>query len=69
TYIKLRDITLSYSLPGLVANKVNAQAISFRVQLNNLLLWTANEEGMDPEFTGFTRNAQGTVSLGAHINF
>ncbi|MGQ7854111.1 SusC/RagA family TonB-linked outer membrane protein [Pedobacter sp. WC2501] len=69
SYIKLRDITLSYSLPRLVANKINAQAISFRLQVNNLLLWTANNEGMDPEFTGATRNAQGTISLGAHITF
>ncbi|WP_442591234.1 SusC/RagA family TonB-linked outer membrane protein [Pedobacter sp. AW31-3R] len=69
SYVKLRDITLSYNLPGLVANKINAQAISFRFQLNNLLLWAANDEGMDPEFTGSTRNAQGTISLGAHITF
>jgi len=69
SYVKLRDITLSYSLPELVAKKINAQAISFRLQVNNLLLWTANHEGMDPEFTGSIRNAQGTISLGAHITF
>ena len=69
SYLKIRDITLSYSVPEFVANKINAQAISFRIQVNNLLLWTANDKGMDPEFTGFTRNAQGTVSMGAHITF
>lgn len=68
-YAKLRDITLSYSLPALVVSKINAQSISFRFQVNNLLLWTANDQGMDPEFIGSTRNAQGTVSLGAHITF
>lgn len=68
-YAKLRDITLSYQVPQLVAKSINVQAISFRVQLNNLLLWTANEQGMDPEFTGTTRNAQGTLSVGAHITF
>jgi len=37
--------------------------------LNNLLLWTANKQGMDPEAVGQIRPAQGTVSLGAHITF
>ena len=68
-YAKLRDITLSYNVPQFMASKINAQAISFRVQVNNLLLWTANKQGMDPEFVGDTRSAQGTVSLGAHITF
>lgn len=69
SYAKLRDITLSYSLPQLLVSRINAQAISFRFQLNNLLLWTANKEGLDPEALGSIRAAQGTVSLGAHITF
>jgi len=69
SYAKLRDITLSYSLPQKLVSRVNAQSISFRVQLNNLLLWTANKQGMDPEAVGQIRPAQGTVSLGAHITF
>jgi TonB-linked SusC/RagA family outer membrane protein len=68
-YAKLRDITLSYSVPQLIVSRLRAQAISFRFQVNNLLLWTANKQGMDPEFVGTTRDAQGTVSLGAHITF
>lgn len=68
-YAKLRDVTLAYSLPQTVAKHINAQAISFRIQVNNILLWTANGQGMDPEFTGTIRDAQGTVSLGAHITF
>ncbi len=68
-YAKLRDVTLAYSIPQTVAKHINAQAISLRIQVNNILLWTANGQGMDPEFTGTTRDAQGTVSLGAHITF
>lgn len=68
-YAKIRDITLQYNLPQTLANKIAAQAISFRFQLNNLLLWTANSIHMDPEFTGSTRSAQGTVSFGTHITF
>jgi len=68
-YAKLRDITLSYSIPQRLSSRINAQAVSFRLQVNNLLLWTANKEGIDPEAIGGIRPAQGTVSLGAHITF
>lgn len=68
-YAKLRDITLSYSIPQQLVNRIHAQAISFRFQINNLLLWTANKQGMDPEALGTIRPAQGTVSLGAHVTF
>jgi len=75
-YLKIRDISLSYSLPRLVANKIKAQSITFRANVNNILLWTANDLNFDPEvnrteFLQITnvRPAQGTVSLGAHISF
>ncbi|WP_177318757.1 SusC/RagA family TonB-linked outer membrane protein [Chitinophaga sancti] len=68
-YIKLRDITLSYGLPQTLVKSMHAQDVSFRFQVNNLLLWTANKNGIDPEFLGMTRDAQGTISLGAHISF
>lgn len=68
-YVKLRDITLSYSLPRTVVNAIHAQSVSFRIQVNNLLLWTANKNGIDPEFLGGTRDAQGTISVGAHVSF
>ncbi|WP_159451644.1 SusC/RagA family TonB-linked outer membrane protein [Pedobacter africanus] len=74
-YLKIRDISLSYSLPQLVANKINAQSITFRVNVNNLLLWTANDLDFDPEVNRNNsqitnvRPAQGTISLGAHITF
>jgi len=69
SYAKIRDITLAYSLPQALVNKMQAQAISFRFQLSNLLLWTANDINYDPEASGYTRAAQGTVTLGAHITF
>ena len=75
-YLKIRDISLSYTLPQLVARKIRAQSISFRCNVNNILLWTANDLNFDPEVnrSGFEqitniRPAQGTVSLGAHISF
>jgi TonB-linked SusC/RagA family outer membrane protein len=69
SYAKIRDITLDYGLPQNIVRKLSAQAINFRFQLSNLLLWTANDLNYDPEASGFTRPAQGTVTLGAHITF
>ncbi|MNY75282.1 hypothetical protein D3C86_2145200 [compost metagenome] len=53
----------------MLVSKMKAQAISFRFQLSNLLLWTANDINYDPEASGYTRAAQGTVTFGAHITF
>ena len=50
SYIKLRDITLSYRLPTHISNKLRTESISFRVQLSNLMLWKANKFDIDPEF-------------------
>jgi TonB-linked SusC/RagA family outer membrane protein len=75
-YLKIRDISLSYTLPRLVASKIRAQSITFRCNVNNLMLWTANDLNFDPEVNRTNqlqitnvRPAQGTVSFGAHISF
>ncbi|WP_316818063.1 SusC/RagA family TonB-linked outer membrane protein [Pedobacter nyackensis] len=75
SYIKLRDITLSYSLPKLIASKLNADAITFRGQVSNIMLWKANDKGIDPEFinglygTRTVMSKQHTVTLGVHVTF
>lgn len=70
SYAKIRDISLAYDLPRLVVRKINANAVTFRFNLSNILIWTANDRFYDPE-NGFSRSraAQGTVSLGAHVTF
>ncbi|SMC39803.1 TonB-linked outer membrane protein, SusC/RagA family [Pedobacter africanus] len=50
SYVKLRDITLAYSLPKSMLVKLRADAVTFRVQLSNVMLWKANSHGIDPEF-------------------
>jgi len=75
SYIKLRDITLSYSLPKKLINSIKAEGISFRAQVSNIMLWKANDYGIDPEFQSAasgTRNMpanQKTFTLGAHVTF
>ncbi|WP_316817636.1 SusC/RagA family TonB-linked outer membrane protein [Pedobacter nyackensis] len=70
SYAKIRDITLSYGVPAAFARKLNVQGINFRVQMNDLLIWTANDKFYDPENgSSRSRAAQGTVTLGANITF
>lgn len=79
SYIKLRDITLSYSLPKLFCAKLKADAITFNAQISNIMLWKANHVGIDPEFqnalggteAGGIRTTpfnQHTITLGARIS-
>jgi hypothetical protein len=75
SYIKVRDITLSYSLPKSLLNRIKADNISFRVQVSNLMLWKANKYGIDPEFqdpfsgTRSMASNQEAITVGAHVTF
>lgn len=69
SFVKLRDVTLFYDLPKLLANKIGTQGITLRAQLSNVMLWKANKFGIDPEFQGYMPTNQNTISLGANISF
>lgn len=75
SYLKLRDITLSYSLPALFLKKLKADQVTFRAQVSNLMLWKANKDGIDPEFQEAVyayRSMlvnQGAVSFGLNVKF
>ncbi len=74
SYIKLRDITLAYSLPENFVHKFKAKDITLRLQVSNLMLWKANKYGIDPEFHNATYGIrsmpsnQGTISFGLHVS-
>nr|WP_315152513.1 SusC/RagA family TonB-linked outer membrane protein [uncultured Flavobacterium sp.] len=75
SYIKLRDITLSYNLPSMLMKSIGADAISLRLQMSNIMLWKANDAGIDPEFhyanygVRNLKTYQETLTLGANISF
>lgn len=75
SYIKLRDITLEYSLPKQLISHIKAKNVSFRVQLSNIMLWKGNKYGIDPEFqngfagTRLPKGNQGAITIGAHVTF
>lgn len=73
SFIKMRDITLTYSLPQFIMKKINTDAITFRAQLSNLMLWKANKNGIDPEFQYATTGTrampvnQRTITFGINV--
>lgn len=75
SYLKLRDAALSYEFSPQLLKWLKVQSIMVRAQVNNILLWTANKNGLDPEFQRFTYGYRGTalgqhtITLGANITF
>lgn len=78
SYAKLRDITFSYGLPQSVLSKVKVNEMRFRIQFSNLMLWRANNYGLDPEFQITDINytidrtmpvGQGAVTIGLNVKF
>jgi TonB-linked SusC/RagA family outer membrane protein len=60
SYVKLRDITLSYQLPKFLLNKVKISSASFFVQATNFMVWKANKDDIDPEYQNL--NSVGNTS-------
>ncbi len=59
SYVKLRELRLSYNLPGSWANKfLGARAASIAITGRNLRMWT-KVPNIDPEFAYSSRNDQG----------
>lgn len=74
SFAKIREITLSYSLPDNMIRRIGSQGITFRFQVSNLMLWKANDLGIDPEFHFYggsrsVRTGQGTITIGANVSF
>jgi hypothetical protein len=49
SYIKLREISLSYGIPVRLSNALKIQNATFSVYSRNILLWTEAKIGIDPE--------------------
>ena len=74
SFIKCRNIGLSYTLPQKWVTSIKLSDISLRAQVNNPFYWAKNKEGIDPE--AFNANAGTrtqqlvtTYVFGLNINF
>lgn len=50
SYMKIRDLAFSYTFPKTVNGKLKVEGLSLRAGMSNLMLWKANDYGIDPEF-------------------
>ncbi len=56
SFIKLREISLGYSIPTSLVNRIGLQSASLAVYSRNIMLWTKAKIGIDPE-TAFQQEA------------
>lgn len=49
-YVKLRDLTLAWNLPARVVDHAGMESFRIYTQLNNVMLWKANKDDIDPEY-------------------
>ncbi len=78
SFIRLQDISLSYSLPAKLIGKIKAEAINFYISGKNLITWT-NWDGWDPEGLNSDGVVQGLIlnarpvlkgfTVGLHITY
>ncbi len=54
SYLKLRDVSLSYELPKALVDRLNLNSVTMSLNASNILLWTPAENPyVDPEITTF----------------
>jgi TonB-dependent starch-binding outer membrane protein SusC len=74
SFVRLRNITLSYTLPAAMISKLKLSQVTIYASGTNLLTWT-NWRGRDPEFaqsgvlTGGQYPALRTTQLGLRVGF
>ena len=69
-YIKLRDVTLGYTIPPHLLKKYMIQGIRLNVQVQNLWYWAANRDNLDPEvWNGSSLSPSRGSHLPANVTF
>ena len=66
SFVRLRSMTLAYQLPEKFLFKVFTAA-SFTAQANNVWLWTANEQGLDPDYIDLRTGSIGTPPVKNYV--
>jgi hypothetical protein len=69
SYAKIRDITLSYSLPRTLLQRVRVDNVNVYAQTSNFLIWKNNHYGLDPEYPQVAVPSKHPVSVGVNVVF
>ena len=65
-FVKLREISLGYTLPGRFASQLKASSATFTLSARNLKIWKLNGyPGLDPEVS-FSNGTSGTPGVAAN---
>ncbi|RWU10633.1 SusC/RagA family TonB-linked outer membrane protein [Pedobacter chitinilyticus] len=49
-YMKIRDLSIAYTFSKTLLSKLKIEGLSLRAGMSNIMLWKANDYGIDPEF-------------------
>ena len=69
SYMKLRELSLSYNLPKSVCKKLSIGNAKVRVSAHDLFKVVANSKGIDPEIGIYGEDYGANYSFGLSINF
>ncbi|GGH64564.1 TonB-linked SusC/RagA family outer membrane protein [Filimonas zeae] len=75
SYIKLRDVTLSWQFPRQLLDKAGIASASVYVQAGNFMVWRKNSLNIDPEYHDLSSGIRfippykHTYSVGLNVNF
>lgn len=69
SYMKLRELSLSYNLPRSLCKKLSIGNAKVRVAAHDLFKVVANSKGIDPEVGIYGENYGANYSVGLSINF
>lgn len=68
SFLKIRNITLGYTVPETWTRRFGINLLTFRFQINNpKALWTANNLGVDPETLGIRNPSSYMVGLNINL--
>ena len=69
SYIKVRDITLNYSMPHKWMQSIKVEGIGVYIQAAGFMIWKANHRGIDPEYGRGYPASRHPLSIGANVSF
>lgn len=70
SFIRLKEVNLSYHIPMQLLRKVHLQGAKVFVQARDLgMIYTANKYGCDPEWLPGTNKPAASFTFGANLNF
>ena len=61
-YVKLRSLSLGYSLPSGICRQIRLNSLNLKLQVNNLFTWCKAGSDIDPESYGLNSGTRGMAS-------